>query len=86
MIPITKPFFDNKEIEAVKKVIKSGWIVQGNKVKEFEEMVARYIGAKYAIAVSSCTAGLHLSLEALGIGIDNEVIIPSFTFAATANV
>ncbi|MFA7385338.1 MAG: DegT/DnrJ/EryC1/StrS family aminotransferase [Candidatus Paceibacterota bacterium] len=86
MIPITKPYFDNKEIEAVKKVIKSGWIVQGNKVKEFEEMVARYIGVKYAIAVSSCTAGLHLSLEALGIGIDNEVIIPSFTFAATANV
>jgi perosamine synthetase len=85
MIPITKPYFNNKETEAVKKVISSGWLVQGPKVKEFEDRISRFTGAKYAIAVSSCTTGLHLSLVALGIKAGDEVIVPAFTFSATAN-
>ena len=86
MIPITKPYFNNKEVEAVKKVIKSGWVVQGSKVKEFEERIAKFTGARYAIATTSCTTALHLSLVALGVGPGDEVIVPSFTFAASANV
>jgi len=86
MIPITKPYFNNKEVEAVKSVIKSGWVVQGPKVKEFEERIAKFTGAKYAIATTSCTTALYLSLVALGIGPGDEVIVPSFTFAASANV
>lgn len=86
MIPITKPYFNNKEIEAVKTVIKSGWVVQGPKVKEFEKKIARFTGAKYVLATSSCTTALHSSLVALGIGPGDEVIVPAFTFAASANV
>ncbi len=86
MIPITRPYFNNREVEAVKSVIKSGWVVQGLKVKEFEERIAKFTGAKYAIATTSCTTALHLSLVALGIGPGDEVIVPSFTFAASANV
>ncbi len=85
MIPITKPYFNNKETEAVRKVINSGWVVQGPKVKEFEDRISKFTGAKYAIAVSSCTTGLHLSLVALNIKSGDEVIIPAFTFSATAN-
>jgi len=86
MIPITRPYFDNKEIEAVKSVIKSGWVVQGPKVKEFERRIAQFTGAKYALATTSCTTALHLSLVALGVGPGDEVIVPAFTFAASANV
>jgi len=86
IIPITKPYFTKNEVEAVKKVIESGWVVQGPKVKEFEEKFAKFVGAKYAIAVNSCTAALHLSLSASGIGPNDEVIVPAFTFIATANV
>jgi len=86
IIPITKPYFTKNEVEAVKKVIESGWVVQGPKVKEFEEKFAKFVGAKYAIAVNSCTAALHLSLSASGIGPNDEVIVPAFTFIPTANV
>lgn len=84
-IPITKPFFDDAEANAVAEVLKSGWLVQGPKVKEFEEKFAQFVGAKHAIAVTSCTTALHLSLAALGIGEGDEVIVPAFTFVATAN-
>lgn len=85
-IPITKPYFTKEEEKAVVEVLRSGWVVQGPKVKEFEERFAQFTGAKYAIATTSCTTALHLSLAALGIGPGDEVIVPAFTFAATANV
>lgn len=84
-IPITRPFFDSSEERAIADVLKSGWIVQGPRVAEFEERVAAYCGAKYAVATSSCTTALHLGLLSLGVGPGDEVIVPSFTFIASAN-
>ena len=66
-IPITKPFFDEAEKEAVIKPLETGWVVQGPNVAEFERCFAEYSGAKYAKAVSSCTTGLHLALIACGV-------------------
>lgn len=85
-IPITKPYLDGKELEYISKVISSGWLVQGSYIKEFEDRFAEYVGSKYAVATSSCTTALHLSLIALGIGEGDKVIVPSFTFVATSNV
>ena len=84
-IPITKPFFGEEERTAILEPLESGWIVQGPKVAEFERLLAEFTGAKYAIATTSCTTALHLSLIAMGIGPGDEVILPSFTFVATAN-
>jgi perosamine synthetase len=85
-IPITKPMFGEEEERAVVEVLRSGWVVQGPKVAEFERLVADYIGVPEAVATSSCTTALHLALVLLGIGPGDEVIVPSFTFIATANV
>ncbi len=84
-IPITKPYFGKEEKEAVARVLDSGWVVQGRRVKEFEEMVCEFTGAKFAKASTSCTTSLHLALLALGIGAGDEVLVPSFTFIASAN-
>jgi perosamine synthetase len=84
-IPITRPYLDDEEAEAVSRVLKSGWLVQGPKVAEFESMVCQYTGARFARATTSCTTALHLALVALGIGSGDEVLVPSFTFIATAN-
>jgi perosamine synthetase len=84
-IPITKPFFGDEERKAILEPLGSGWIVQGPRVAEFERLFAEFTGAKYAIATSSCTTALHLSLVALGIGSGDQVILPGFTFVATAN-
>jgi dTDP-4-amino-4,6-dideoxygalactose transaminase len=84
-IPITKPYFGEEEERAVVQVLRSGWVVQGPKVGEFERMVAEYVGARQAVATSSCTTALHLALMLRGIGEGDEVIVPSFTFIATAN-
>jgi perosamine synthetase len=83
-VPITKLYLDDKEAEAVSRVLKSGWLVQGLKVAEFENMVCQYTGARFARATTSCTT-LHLGLITLGIGSGDEVLVPSFTFIATAN-
>jgi len=85
MIPIAKPVVDNEEVEAVKEVLLSGSLAQGRKVGEFEEAFAAYIGTRYAVAVSSGTAALHLALLAYGIGEGDEVITTPFSFIATAN-
>jgi len=85
MIPIAKPIIDEDEISAVTAVLRSGIIAQGRKVEEFEEAFAGFIGAKYAIAVNSGTAALHIALLAQGIGEGDEVITSPFTFIATAN-
>jgi len=70
----------------IEEVLDSGFLVQGRYVAQFEQRVANYLGVKHAIAVSSGTATLHLSLIALGIGLGDEVIVPAYTFPATANV
>ncbi len=84
-IPITKPFFGPEEREAVVKPLETGWVVQGPYVKEFEDCVAAFTGAPFARATSSCTTALHLALLACGVRPGDEVILPSFTFVASAN-
>jgi dTDP-4-amino-4,6-dideoxygalactose transaminase len=84
-VPITKPYFGDEEKKAVNDVLESGWLVQGPKVAEFERMICQYTGAKFAKASTSCTTALHLALIALGIGPGDEVLVPSFTFIASAN-
>ncbi len=85
-IPLSRPDITDLEIEAVTSVLKSSQLSLGPKLEEFEESVASYVGLPHAIAVSSGTAGLHLCVRALGIQEGDEVIVPSFTFIAAANV
>lgn len=85
-IPITKPRFDEDEERLLIETLRSGWVVQGPRVAEFERLVAQHTGAGFAIATTSCTTALHLSLIAAGIGPGDEVIVPAFTWIATANV
>lgn len=84
-IPVARPWVDRAEEEAVAEVLRSGWLSQGERVAEFERRFARYVGAPEAVAVSSCTAALHLVLLACGIRSGDEVLCPSFSFIATAN-
>jgi dTDP-4-amino-4,6-dideoxygalactose transaminase len=84
-LPITKPVLDSAELQAVAQVLESGWLVQGPKVAQFEELFAEFVQAEHAIATTSCTTALHLALLAAGIGKGDEVLLPSFTFIATAN-
>src|SRR6266540_2326358 len=84
-VPITKPSLGEEEARAPYESIKSGWVTQGPKVAEFEKAVAAYVGAKHGIATTSCTTGLHLALATAGVGPGDEVIVPSFTFIASAN-
>jgi len=74
------------EIQTILGPLRSGWLVQGPKVREFEEKWSAFTGAKHSIAVTSCTTALHLSLAALGLQPGDEVIVPAFTWIATANV
>src|SRR5947199_8626431 len=80
------PSIGEEEIAEVVDSLRSGWVTTGPKVKRFEADFGNYVGAKHSIAVSSCTAGLHVSLSALGIGCGDEVIVPTLTFCSTANV
>jgi len=84
-IPITKPEFDQEEEQAVLEVLRSGWVSQGPKVAQFEAALASYTEARHAVATTSCTSALHLLLAALGLGPGDEVLVPAFTFVATAN-
>lgn len=83
-IPFSRPWIDETEIAAVSQVLASKWISTGARVREFERAFAEYLGVKQAIAVSSCTAALHLSLVVTGVGSDDEVITTPYTFTATA--
>ncbi len=85
-IPLTKPYITQEDFEWIKKPLTSGWLTQGKLTEEFEHLIANYTGAKEAIAVSSCTTALYLCLEACGVKEGDEVLLPSFTFVATANV
>ena len=84
-IPITKTIFGKEEAEAIVKPLETGWVVQGPNVAKFQEMFANFTGAKHAHATTSCTTALHLGLEAMGIGRGDKVIVPSFTYIASAN-
>jgi dTDP-4-amino-4,6-dideoxygalactose transaminase len=84
-VPLADVTFGPEEQEAVRRVLESGWVSMGPETERFEAEFAEYLGAKHAVAVSSGTAALHLSLLALGIGPGDEVIVPSLTFVATAN-
>jgi dTDP-4-amino-4,6-dideoxygalactose transaminase len=85
-IPITKPFFGTEELQALQRPLESGWIVQGPFVKQFEEKLAAFTGNRFATATSSCTTALHIAVAALGLKPGDEVIVPAFTWVATANV
>jgi dTDP-4-amino-4,6-dideoxygalactose transaminase len=85
MIPIAKPWIDEREADAARRVILSGWITQGPEVAAFEREFAEFVGAPHACAVSNCTTALHLALRAAGVGAADEVITVSHSFIATAN-
>jgi perosamine synthetase len=84
-VAFAKPHFPGGEAAALAAVIESGWVAQGPRVAEFERAFAERVGAPYAVATSSCTTALHLTLYALGVGPGDEVIVPSLSFIATAN-
>jgi perosamine synthetase len=85
MIPYGRQIIDEDDIQAVVDVLRSDWLTTGPKVQEFEECLAHYVGARYAVAVSSGTAALHAAMFALRIEPGDEVIVPPMTFAASAN-
>src|SRR5215831_16870072 len=85
-IPFHVPAIDEDEIRSVVETLESGWLTTGRKVKSFEDDFARHVGSKHAVAVNSGTAALHLALDAVRVREDDEVIIPTMTFAATAEV
>src|SRR5437588_5609401 len=85
-IPYHRPSIGPEELEAVRSVLESGWLTTGPVAQRFDREFANFVGAKYALAVNSCTAALHLALDAAGIGLDDEVLVPSYTFTATAEV
>nr|WP_207890333.1 DegT/DnrJ/EryC1/StrS family aminotransferase [Rubrobacter taiwanensis] len=85
-IPMASADLEDSDIQAVLEVLRSGRLALGPKTGEFERSLAEYVGVRHAVAVSSGTAALHLIVKALGIGPGDEVLVPSFTFAASVNV
>ncbi len=85
-IPFHKPSIGNEEINEVVDTLRSGWLTTGPKSRMFEAEFSKYIGQRYSIAVNSCTAALHLALEAIGLKAGQTVVVPTMTFAATAEV
>lgn len=85
-LPFALPDVGDEEAEAVSTAVRSGWLTSGNTARQFENDFAEYVGASHAVAVNSATAGLHLALEAIGITSGDEVLVPTWTFTATAEV
>lgn len=85
-LPFHVPEIDDEDIDAVVSVMRSGWLTTGAKARQFEQEFAAKVGARYAVALNSCTAALHLALEAIGLQEGDEVLVPTMTFAATAEV
>src|ERR671936_1187745 len=83
-IPLFDLRLEPEDIEAVADTLRSGWLTLGPRTQQFEDAFAAQLGAKHAVAVSSCTAALHLAYLAAGVGPGDEVIVPSYTMAATA--
>ncbi|HDG62118.1 MAG TPA: DegT/DnrJ/EryC1/StrS aminotransferase family protein, partial [Thermotoga sp.] len=86
MIPLSKPNINGEDVKVVVEVLKSGRLSMGPYTEKFEKAVSEYVNAKYGVAVSSGTAGLHLVLKAMGVKRGDYMIVPSFTFVASANV
>ena len=84
-IPIAKCVFGEEELLAVQKPLETGWVVQGPFVRQFEEKFSNFTGAPFSVATSSCTTALHIAVAALGLKPGDEVIVPAFTWVATAN-
>jgi perosamine synthetase len=85
-VPYHKPYIGREEIDEVVNTLRSGWLTTGHKVTRFEQQFAHAVGAKHALAVNSCTAALHLAVEALKLRAGEAVVVPTMTFAATAEV
>ena len=85
-VPFFRPDIGEQEISEVEATLRSGWLTSGPRVRKFEENFAKAVGAPYAMALNSCTAALHLAVEALGLERDQAVLVPTMTFAATAEV
>ena len=85
-ISFFKPFIGEEEISDVTEALRSGWLTTGKFAKQFEEDFAKYMGIDYGVALNSCTAALHLALEAIGLQEGDLVLVPTYTFAATAEV
>jgi perosamine synthetase len=85
MIPIARPFVGEAELEAIQAPLRDGWLVQGPRVAEFEARFGAVVGAPHAVATTSCTTALHVAIVALGAGPGDEVVVPAFTWVATAN-
>ena len=85
-VPYCAPSIGQEEIDEVVDSLRNGWLTTGPKVRVFEEVFAQFVGARHAIAVNSCTTAMTLALAALDIGPGDEVIIPTLTFCAAANV
>ncbi|MFF1793556.1 aminotransferase class I/II-fold pyridoxal phosphate-dependent enzyme, partial [Kitasatospora sp. NPDC058263] len=79
------PWLGEEEALAAAEAVRSGWVAQGPRVAEFERAFAEHLGVPHAVAVSSCTTALHLALIGAGVGPGDEVVVPSFSFVATAN-
>lgn len=85
-VPIARTQLTDSDLASVVEPLRSGWLVQGPFVRQFEDMWSEFTGVEHSIAVTSCTSALHMSLIALGVGPGDEVIVPAFTWVATANV
>ncbi len=85
-IPLTRPLLGDEELAAVRGVLESGWLTQGPRTEAFEAAVASAVGKRHAVAANSCTTALEVMLRCLGVGEGDEVIVPSLSFVATANV
>ena len=86
IIPFHRPYMTEDEVSAASEAIRNGWLTMGMKTIEFEKKFAEYIGTPHALTVNSCTAALHLAVHLIGIKEGDEVIVPSITFAATAEI
>lgn len=84
-IPVFRPSYDGRELEALREPFENGWIGLGPKTAEFEEQFAAYAGARFAVGMNSATAALHLAIAASGIGAGDEVLVPTLTFVSTAH-
>jgi dTDP-4-amino-4,6-dideoxygalactose transaminase len=84
-IPLADIDYDQDELQSVEAVLKSKWLTMGAVTQQFEHDFSEFTGIEHCVAVSNCTAGLHLAMVTLGVGPEDEVIVPSLSFVATAN-
>ena len=86
VVPFHRAGVGEQEAQAAADVVRSGWLTMGSRTIEFEQQFSAYVGARHAVGVSSCTAGLHLALDAIGLRQGDEVLVPTTTFTTSAEV